>query len=102
MAHVQLMLRNADVMNVRKHNPYTMLNIDERSVMAQAQVQAVLAKKDMTYCLCCKLRFNSDDTRLNVYHENTILGAIHEYCYDVLFTEPASEPTPQVTEEVTA
>lgn len=69
--------------------------------MQQQQPTPTLAKKDMTYCLSCKLRFASDDTRLNVYHEDTILGALHEYCYDILFTELTPEPAPQLTPQET-
>lgn len=44
----------------------------------------VKAKRDVTRCLVCLRRFNSDDVRQNVYKDDKFIGVIHDVCYDLV------------------
>lgn len=41
------------------------------------------AKADVTACLICRRRFNSDDVRTNVYKDDKFMGVIHDTCYEL-------------------
>lgn len=44
----------------------------------------IKARFDVTRCFVCKLKF-SDDVRMDIIQESTLIGTVHESCYENLF-----------------